>query len=231
MMPRPSELCQLAAVWNGATVPSAGWYGEEKIDGWRGTAFPGLDGQFGLWTRGGHAINGVGHILHRLSIIESVAGVPLAFDGEFQVGGTLAATKLWCESGWKAGGEAGTYHLFDAMPLSDWQRGGDARPQHERRAWLERIVKDAASHPLSWEFRAGTRGKEPAGPIVELANVFWLESAADVRDTARDVWMRGGEGLMLKCPDAPYTRARSKAWQKVKHPKYVPGQGVPVEYL
>lgn len=66
---------------------------EQKIDGWRALRFPGIDGKVRLWTRNGQTIEGAGHILHRLALMEQVAGEPMVFDGEFQLGGTLEATK------------------------------------------------------------------------------------------------------------------------------------------
>lgn len=227
-MPRPNELCQLAGAWDRKAMPDNGWFAETKVDGWRGLVYPApADGKRAMFSRHGVMLHGVGHILHRLSIMEAVAGEPLMFDGEFQVGGTLEATKAWCERGWRTGGEAGTFHLFDAMPFTQWQRGSDDRRWIERRNWLEAIVKEAESHPLSWEWRAGTHGKEPDGPIVVMADAQWLGTPDDVIDAAKAVWRAGGEGLMLKDPDAPYLRARSKAWQKVKNAAYVPGKGTP----
>jgi ATP-dependent DNA ligase len=35
-------------------------------------------------------------------------------------------------------------------------------------------------------------------------------------DTVRDIWIRGGEGAIIKRAAAPYQRRRSKDWQKVK---------------
>jgi ATP-dependent DNA ligase len=212
---RPSSLCQLAGRWSGR-VPEGGVSGELKADGFRGLWFAGLDGQARLWTRNGQAIGGIEHLAHRLTLMERVAGEPMMFDGEFIVDGTLEATKRWCESGWRFGGNAGTLHLFDAMPLSDWQRGRCDMRQIERKARLVAIAGEAASSPIAWEWAPGTRGASPG--TVEILDDIWLETADDVRDEANRVWAQGLEGLMLKDPEAPYVRARSDAWQKVKRP-------------
>lgn len=142
------------------------------------------------------------------------AGVPFMFDGEFQVGGTLDATKQWCERGWKSGGNAGTLYLFDAMPLVDWERGRCEVPWIERKARLRAIAAAADADPLSWEWALRSRGDTPGS--VEILDDVWLFTADDVRDEANRIWARGGEGLMLKDPEAPYTRARSDSWLKVK---------------
>lgn len=225
-MNRPSSLCQLAAKWDGRTVPDGGCMAEVKHDGWRALYFRGLDGQPNLWTRNGFVIEGVGHILHRLSLIEQAAGCQMVFDGEFVVDGTLAATKAWCERGWRTGGEAGTFHAFDALPFADWQRGGTSTPLHVRKQMLAGYIRSADDAPLSWEWREGTHGREPDGPAVLLVEDEWCADAGDVLDLANRVWRAGGEGLMLKDAMAPYQRNRNDAWRKVKHPNYVPGVGL-----
>ena len=207
------QLCQLAGDWRG-TIPTGGVMVEQKIDGWRGLRFPGIDGKVRLWTRNGMPIEGVGHILYQLERMERAAGEPVMFDGEFQVDGTLAATKHWCESGWKLGGEAGIYHLFDAMPLSAWQAGGDPTPLYQRKAWLKSLV-EATAEP-DWEWRPGSRGRDEGATSVVLIDDVWCETAADVADAARRIWAEGGEGVMVKDAEAPYQRGRNSAWLKVK---------------
>jgi ATP-dependent DNA ligase len=221
MIHRHKELCQLAGVWDFATVPQGGCMAETKVDGWRALYLLDWQGKRGLFTRNGHRINGVGHILHRLALIEQCAGTPLVFDGEYQVNGCLSATKTWCERGWKTGQEAGTLHLFDAMPLADWKAGGSSAPLYQRKAALARWVEQADQAPLAWEWRAGTRGKEPAGDAVTMVQDEWCGSVADVMALARRVWMAGGEGLMLKDAESNYIRERSPAWLKVKSSAYV----------
>lgn len=208
------QLCQLAGDWRGL-IPTGGVMAEQKIDGWRGLRFPGIDGKVRLWTRNGMPIEGVGHILHRLERMERAAGEPVMFDGEFQVDGTLAATKHWAETRWKQGGEAGVYHLFDAMPLGAWKAGGDPTPAYQRKAWLKSLMDATAAD--EWEWRPGSRGRDEGATPVVLIEDVWCETAADVIDEARRIWAAGGEGLMLKDALAPYQRNRNSAWLKVKH--------------
>jgi ATP-dependent DNA ligase len=147
--------------------------------------------------------------------MERAAGYPLFIDGEFQVDGTLAATKAWFESGWKSGDEAGQLFAFDCMPLSDWEAGRSDVPWYERKKLLADLLAASYVLPDDWEWREGRRGDEPATPISVIPDQ-WLETATDVRDEAERVWARNGEGLMLKNPMAPYVRARSNEWLKVK---------------
>lgn len=207
-----TELCQLLSDWTGSILPSGALI-ERKWDGWRALRFPGRSGEVNLWTRNGHAIHGVGHILARLERMEREAGEAMVFDGEFMVDDTLDATKRWCESGWKLGGEAGVLHLFDAVPLIAWRKGIDPTPLHERKARLKALI-EATAQP-EWEWRAGSRGRDDAD-AVRFVEAEWAFSASDVVDAARQVWSVGGEGVVVKDADSPYRRGRNADWLKVK---------------
>lgn len=211
---RPVELCQLAGRWAGI-LPEGGAMAELKVDGWRCLYFPGIDRARGLWTRGGMPVNGASHILSRLVEIEEALGGAHMIDGEFQVGGTLADTKSHQERGWKLG-DAGTFFAFDAVPLADWQRGRCDTPLHERKASLMRAIDATAPSADAWEWAAGSYGAGHGADPVQIVADTWVFDASDVEAEARLVWNEGLEGLMLKDAAAPYVRARSNAWLKVK---------------
>lgn len=214
------HLCQLAGDWTG-TVPETGIMAEVKADGFRALRFPGIDGKVRLWTRNGHVIEGTGHILHRLALMERAAGEPMMFDGEFILpdagAGTLHATKEWCERGWKQGGEAGALYLFDAMPLREWRAGGSPVPLARRKARLVALAAAVDADPLaSWEWREGSRGRDEGATPVRVAEHRMVHGVRGALELARGVWAAGGEGLMLKDPASPYRRKRSDDWRKVK---------------
>lgn len=213
---RPTELCQLSGRWAGV-MPEGGAMVELKHDGYRCLSFPGLDRKPGLWTRNGMPMPGAGHILSRLLEIEAALGGQWMIDGEFVVGGTLAATKRHYDSGWRFG-DAGTFHAFDAVPLADWQRGVCEMPLFERKAALARAIEATAPDAAAWEWSEGSRGAGHGVDPVEFVTDVWLFDAADVDAEARRVWALGHEGVMVKQADAPYIRARSDAWMKVKRP-------------
>jgi len=217
---RPRELVQLARDWDFSTIPDGGCMAEQKIDGWRASRIVDQQGRPVMMTRNGVPIEGAAHILHRLALIERAYGCPVMFDGEFQVDDCLSATKAWCERGWKAGGEAGVYHLFDAMPLDAWQRGGDETPLYERKARLRAAVATTEAMPEAWDWRAGSHGRDDPD-CVRLLPDEWVADAGDALDFARRIWMKGGEGAILKDAEAPYRRNRSPDWRKVKSPAYV----------
>lgn len=211
--PKITGLCQLAKDWQGE-LPERGAMVEEKRDGWRALYLRDHTGTPRLFTRNGMLIQGVGHIVWHLAQLEKVAGRPMVFDGEFQVGWTLEATKAWAERGWKAGGEAGTYYAFDCLTLAEWERGGSDRPLIGRKNELSALF--AGAEQDGWTWRPGSHGRDELSHPLELAQDSWAFDAGDVLDEARRVWARGGEGVMVKDAEAPYRRNRNGSWQKVK---------------
>lgn len=219
-MNRPASLCQQASMWTGKPPPLGGCIADPKIDGWHGLNFRDYEGAPKLWTMNGNPIEGVGHILHKLAAMEAVAGEPMFFDGEFQVDGCLSATKAWCESGYKSGGEAGTFYVFDCLTEAEWRANDCNRPLIERKAMLKHLFDESERLNDDWEWRPGTFGKEPDGPIVEIIEGEWCNDVGEIMDLAGRAWSGGGEGLVTKDPESVYRRERSKAWQKVKTPRY-----------
>lgn len=209
-----TNLCQLAQDWRG-TIPTDGVMVESKIDGFRALAMRGVDGKRYLFSRNGVPIEGASHILDRLALLEDAAGMPLVIDGEFQVDGTLAATKAWFERGWKQGGNAGVFHAFDVMPWREWQEGGCNAEAYRRKAWLKQLFVESEPRDDGWTWAEGSRGAVPPIPVYVIEDA-WMFDADAVAALARFEWDRGGEGLMLKDPMAPYRRKRCDAWQKVK---------------
>lgn len=210
------QLCQLASDFRGHVLPH-GMMAEEKRDGWRGIVLTGIDGLRRMFTREGHFIEGTAHILYFLQHMERAAGEPMVFDGEFQVDGTLDATKRWAESGHKLGGEAGHFYLFDALPLSAWKAGGDPTPLYARKARLQSlyqaVIEDEA---LAWEFRPGSRGDDGWLRSVSILPDQWVFGPQDALRAAQEIWAADGEGIMLKDPDSPYQRNRNASWMKIK---------------
>jgi ATP-dependent DNA ligase len=206
---RPAELVQLFGSWNGKVPPEGCWV-EEKLDGFRAAW---INGQF--VTRDGVSIEGAGHIVHALHLLERAYGEPAFFDGEWQVGGTLAATQAhFARRG--RGGDAGTLHLFDAMPLSEWKADACTEILAVRKRRLVEAFTAMQADPLAWEWAPGSRGRTPKEPALAIVPDRWLATAADVWQLARETWARGGEGLVLKDAESLYQRRRASTWWKVK---------------
>lgn len=206
---RPRELCQLARDWRGG-VPDHGTMAEEKLNGVRACY---IDGR--LLTREGMEIGGVGHIAYRIEQAERACGRKLFVDGEFLAPGGYLATLRHIGQGLRAP-EQGTLYAFDCLYLDEWRANDCDRPLYERKAMLTRIVGMMEDPALSWEWRAGTHGKEPDGPAIEVIPDRWCFDQRDVEAMAAEIWARDGEGVMLKDAETPYRRDRNAHWLKYK---------------
>lgn len=206
--PRPNELCQLAGNWAGQ-MPDGGAMIERKHDGHR---FLWIDGK--AFTRNGMPYRGIGHIGRALALLERQFDCPMFFDGEFVVGeglDTLAQTKAHQERGWKAG-NAGTLHLFDCLPMADWQADDSEAPLYERKKVLQGAIEGMMGEPEAWEM-----GWTEGVPCpVRFVPDQWAFNAGDVERMAREIWSAGGEGVMVKDALQPYRRKRVDAWRKYR---------------
>jgi ATP-dependent DNA ligase len=209
MMKSPSSLCQLATVYHGKMPDKDGAMVERKMDGWR---FLWIKGQ--PFTRNGIPMRGVGHIERALELLQAQYDCPMMFDGELVVGSgidTLAQTKMHCERGWR-GGDAGMLHLFDAVPMAQWNHDDCPMPLYARKLRLAEAIGGMMTDPLSWEYAWGDGVQCPVKMVADL----WAFNARDVESMARDVWAMGGEGVIVKDAMAPYRRNRSPSWAKYR---------------
>lgn len=162
------------------------WVMEEKYDGIR---LLWAGGQ--LLSREALPMACAEHLRPLFERLERRCGRPMFFDCEYVEPEGFFATI----AAHKAGVGKGMAWLFDGLTLGEWQEGS-SMPLWQRRQRLN-VALD--------EFR-------PAN----LKLVQQLAIVGDIRRTAEAIWEAGGEGLMLKQVTAPYVRARSSAWLKVK---------------
>jgi DNA ligase-1 len=100
------------------------------------------------------------------------------------------------------------YHIFDWMPLSDFERGYWNRQQHRRHETLAQLVT---------LFQERTRClRVMPGMTVDLST---SEGQDTMQKFAQDAVAQGFEGIMIKDLDAPYECKRSTAWLKWKPTK------------
>ena len=97
------------------------------------------------------------------------------------------------------------YHIFDWVPLEDFERGGWNRQQDRRLEALEKLVGRFQEHCKTLRIMPGM--------VVDL-------STAEGRDImqrfAQDAVAQGFEGIMIKDLRAPYECKRTTAWLKWK---------------
>lgn len=186
------ELCQLVGDYTGRVI------GNQVVE-------PKLDGIRALWlngelvTREGAPIHGAEHIAARLRWLESEACVPMMFDGEWVVAGSFAATLAHFQA--RGGnGDAGTLHLFDALPMSVWRGEECCHALEVRKTRLDAMLAekaDAAVRPMPWAY---------------LANPDPMEIEA----RAREFIAAGAEGIVTKQAGAVYQRKLGTVWQRIK---------------
>jgi len=96
------------------------------------------------------------------------------------------------------------FHVFDMIPLADFQQGQCNLKQHERLAYMERHI--------------GALG--PDGCVRMMPGLEVNLDSAEGRDImqrfAQDAVAQGFEGIMIKDINAPYECKRSSSWMKWK---------------
>lgn len=202
-LPAPTELVQLAGVWRPGPV-EMGWSAEEKHDGIRAAWVDGA-----LYSREGLPLD-LPDVAADLARLEQRFGQAMMFDGEHVEPGGYLDTLAWLSSPGKRRA-AGTFHLFDAVPLDQWRRDDCPLPLTARRDAIVRALGD-------WK-------PEHVRRVTSVA----VRSQTAVEMLARTVWAQGGEGLVLKRDDSLYRRGRSPAW--LKHKRALRLSGVVVEIL
>jgi ATP-dependent DNA ligase len=204
---RPDSLCQELAVWDGVTMPEGGAFVEEKHDGWRLLHINGK-----CFTRRGMPYRGIAHIERALDLLQRQYDAPMFFDGEYVVGTglhTLAQTKAHQDRLWRTGDD-GVLHVFDAVPMSQWEVDECRLTLSARKVLLLDAIEGMKADPLSWECGWQDGVECP----VKFVDHQFAHDAYDVESMAREVWARQGEGVVIKDPYSPYRRNRNTDWQK-----------------
>ena len=96
------------------------------------------------------------------------------------------------------------YHIFDVLPLADFERGYWNAQQHKRTAILEKNRAAIEEHSCL---------KVTTGILVNLDTA---EGHSQLQRYANDAVAQGLEGIMIKSRDAPYECKRSSFWMKWK---------------
>ena len=178
---------QLATLADDLSSPETHWH-ELKFDGYRALVPIGKAG-VRILTRSG--LDWSDRFAPLLPAFEDLPCDTALIDGEIVAGAGLQGFGM-LQKAIKAGGPF-TFHAFDLL-----HRDGDDltdQPLEARREALEALLKDVP--PL---------GPLQASPVIR----------GDAADAFAAICKAGGEGLIAKRRDAPYTPGRSRAWLKVK---------------
>ena len=159
-----------------------------------------------MFSRNGKQFHNFDHIIDEIKTVIKDHPVPydLVLDGEVMSANFQDLMKQVHRKDNVAAGDA-VLHLFDTVPLEDFQKGIWNKPQHFRseitRHWVEQH-KGVLEHvqALSWE-------------TVDLSTPEGEKRFTELNKAAVD---GGYEGVMIKDPDAPYQCKRTHAWLKAK---------------
>ena len=159
-----------------------------------------------MFSRNGKQFHNFGHIIAEIEQVIAEKPVPydLVLDGEVMSANFQDLMKQVHRKDNVAASDA-VLHLFDIVPLENFQQGVWDKPQHVRSqyvsVWVEQN-KDVLEHvqALDWE-------------DVDLDTPEGQTRFTELNKAAVD---GGYEGVMIKDPDAPYECKRTHAWLKAK---------------
>lgn len=154
-----------------------------------------------LYSRNGLELTNFGHIQEQL---EKADIDDTVLDGEVMSGEFQNLMKN-LQRKTDAHTEDAVLHLFDWLPLHDFEQGACSSTQADRTVSLETWVNDNAGLLTHCEF--------VPYQTVDLSTPQGQQQFAQINKTAID---NGYEGIMIKDPKAPYECKRSYAWLKIK---------------
>jgi DNA ligase-1 len=177
---------------------------EVKLDGVRVLTVVHPDGRVDQFSRNGKELLNFGHIKEQFA--RTVTGItePVVFDGEVMSSSFQDLMKQVHRKDNVVAGDA-VLHLFDLIPLADFERGFYAASQIARSAKL-------IAYKALWA------EETPNIAIVGQESVDLDTEAGQQRfkEINASAISGGYEGIMIKDPDAPYECKRSHAWLKLK---------------
>lgn len=179
---------------------------EVKLDGVRVLTIVRTDGRINMFSRNGKEFFNFGHIIKEIETVVKIDPPPydLVLDGEVMSANFQDLMKQVHRKDNVSAGDA-VLHLFDFIPLEDFQKGVWNKPQSVRSqmilAWVSKfsaVLKHVQA--LSWE-------------DVDLSTPEGERRFVELNKAAVD---GGYEGVMIKDTDAPYECKRSHSWLKAK---------------
>jgi DNA ligase-1 len=201
----PVFTCQLAhdsANYEGKI--SGKKYVEVKLDGVRVLTIVYPDGRVDQFSRNGKELVNFEHIKNQFSLVASFYNEPMVFDGE-----VMSASFQDLMKQVRRKEDVNTVdavlHLFDIIPLADFEKGFCATRQEDRSRQVyhwHKMFKDSL----------------PNIQVVghELVDLDTIEGDIRLEEINAIAIAGGYEGIMMKDPEAPYECKRSTAWLKLK---------------
>ena len=203
--------CQLASPFDPIKSPKYlekldTFYVEEKHDGMRGLAF--VDGdQAIMFSREGNRINSVPYINDQLLAVAKANNLKTCvFDGELKGSDFNETMKSARRKVYEVGSEQNiNYYIFDFLENVTLDKFYDKSFKYET----------PLSHRVS-ELSALNIHRYSNLVVNDVDVVYTISDLDLVKQKAADIIDKGGEGVIIKDPTAPYEMKRTKTWLKIK---------------
>ena len=177
---------------------------EVKLDGVRVITIVHPDGRVDQFSRNGKELINFAHVKAQFHAIADQLSEAMVFDGEIMSDSFQDLMRQVHRKSNVRANDA-VLHLFDCLPLADFERGRSDTTQLDR------------SHALQ-AFYQQHEAKLPSVRVLgqELVDLDTAEGQARYREINRAAIAGGYEGIMIKDIAAPYECKRSVAWLKLK---------------
>lgn len=177
---------------------------ETKLDGVRVLTIVYPTGRVDQYSRNGKELVNFPHIKEQFSRTVTGLTEPTVFDGEVMSGSFQDLMKQIHRKENVEAGDA-VLHLFDFLPLKDFEKGSWDRPQIERseklRAWKDLWAEETPNIAILDQ---------------QLVDLDTEAGQAEFRDINARAIAGGYEGIMIKDPEAGYECKRTVKWMKLK---------------
>jgi DNA ligase-1 len=177
---------------------------EVKLDGVRVITVVWPDGRVLQFSRNGKELVNFEHIKNQMALTAGHYDVPMVFDGEVMSSSFQDLMKQVHRKSDVQSGDA-MLHLFDILPLEDFEEGICNTPQQLRSQTLLGWYNTNRQHLLNVEILSH-----------ELIDLDIEEGQAKFKEINQRAIAGGYEGIMIKDPDAPYECKRTASWLKLK---------------
>ena len=183
-------------------------YIEVKLDGVRVITIVRADGRVDMFSRNGKELVNFPHIAEQISAVIKKHGttknVDFVLDGEVMSSSFQDLMKQVHRKDNVQANDA-VLHLFDFLPLADFEKGSWDKGQEERSAML-------------YYWHKTYKDEMPNVAVVghELVDLDTKEGSKRFKEINQMAIDGGYEGIMIKNPDAPYECKRTVSWLKLK---------------
>ena len=177
---------------------------EIKLDGVRVLTIVYPEGRVDQFSRNGKELLNFGHIKEQFAKVASNLVKPWVFDGEVMSSSFQDLMKQMHRKENVKATDA-VLHLFDGMPLKEFEKGGWCLDQESR---SEHLIK----------FMNSNHDKLPNVTMVgqEFVDLDTDTGKKTFKEINAKAIAGGYEGIMIKDPKAPYECKRSTSWLKLK---------------